>query len=89
MSRRKREMVLAELRDLVFKLCVAGGATIGLLAGLDGAPERAPKCKRDDACVGESLVSVLERILTPVLIGALIGMLVGVLLAQLLRTRRA
>ena len=87
MRRNKTDLLLAELRDLVFRLCAAGGATLGLLAGFERPPAKAPDCPRSDPCVAETIGAGMERILVPAGAGLLIGMIVGFFLAQLLRRR--
>lgn len=88
MSDRKKEALLAELRDLTFRVCAAAGALAGLYAGFESAPAKPADCARGDACVAETLLEAMTRVLGPAGLGLLVGALVGVGLAQLFRRRR-
>jgi hypothetical protein len=76
---RRREKMKAEVRDVVFRLCAAGGLFLALPWALsyEATP---PKCPADDPCVGEAFSSTVIPMLTRCGIGLAIGVAVGMIL---------
>jgi hypothetical protein len=83
-----RERVIRALSDLAIRLSVAGGFTLGLLAGLQGH-SRGAECPKDASCVGEALSSAIWSVFGLAVAGAVAGLLVALLAVLLLRRLRS
>jgi hypothetical protein len=82
-SRRSRR-VQSALRDMVMRLCAAGGLLVGLLVGIDAEPGTPARCATEN-CVSEGLMAGLLPVMLPALGGLIIGAVVGMILALLIR----
>jgi hypothetical protein len=93
MSPRRKQVIVRELRDLVFRACSAGGGFLGLVYALHHWNSRPADCKGGaDAlagCASHTLTSGVTAFLVPVFIGVIAGALVGALLASRIRSRRS
>jgi hypothetical protein len=82
-----RNRVIAAFSDLVIKVCVAGGFTLGLLAGLPAHPHT-PNCAKDDPCVGKQMSAAVWSVFGPAFAGAFAGLLAALFIVLALRRLR-
>ena len=93
MTSRRRAVLRNELRAVLVRAGFAGGALLGLLAGIDAAPGAVPDaCPPTEAAAGcftDTLVPGVIAVLGPVIGLALCGAMLGVLAGLPLRVRPA
>lgn len=87
LSRRSRR-VQSALRDVVMRLCAAGGLLVGLLVGINAEPGTPAHCATEN-CLSEGLMAGLLPVMLPALGGLIIGAVVGMILAHLIRLEHA
>lgn len=102
MTARRKRALGRELRDTVFRLCLAAGVFLGMLWDLhhhqSAQRPSSAACSEHGAhhiaisrvghCIGNELSSALLSWLTPLGIGLLLGAIVGVVLASTIRLGR-
>lgn len=98
LSSRQRRLIGRELRDIVFRLCTAGGGFVGLIWGLHhpSKPQRVnpAQCSAHAAHpVAQCMHSIdiagpIGAVLIPFCIGLLVGALVGLLVVSMIRLGR-
>ena len=91
MSPGRKQVLLHELRDVLFRACSAGGALLGLVYALHHWNSRPAECKGgSDAlagCASHTLSSGVISFLLPVFVAAIAGALIGALLARRIGSR--
>lgn len=98
LSPRQRRILGSELRDLVVRLCGAGGGFLGLISGLhhpskphqvDPAQCGAHAAHPVAQCVHSiDFAGPIGAVLIPTCIGMLVGVLIGLLVASMIRLGR-
>lgn len=76
-----------ELADLVLRACAAGGAAVGLLAGVSAGPGEPHARQPGTGAVGRGVWEAMSPILASTVVGAVAGMALGVVLALAIRPR--
>jgi hypothetical protein len=91
MSPKRKQVLMRELRDLVFRACGAGGGVLGLLYGLHHWNSQPAECKGGSdglaGCASHTLSAGIVSFLVPFFIGAIVGAVLGALLASQIRSR--
>ena len=91
MNIRRKQALIREVRDLVFRVCSGGGAFLGLVYALHHRTSQPAKCKGGSealaGCASHTLSAGIVSFLVPVFVGAIAGALVGALLASRIRSR--
>jgi hypothetical protein len=92
LSPRRKQILMRESRDLVFRVCSGGGALLGLVYALHHWDTKPTDCHGGSEalsrCASHTLGAGVLTFLLPVFAGAIAGAIVGALLASRIRSRR-
>src|SRR5437870_3510555 len=91
MNPRRKQILIRESRDLVFRVCSGGGAFLGLVYALHHWTTQPADCNGKSAalarCTSHVLGTGVLAFLVPVFAGVIAGAIVGALLASRIRSR--